>query len=423
VTLLAALLEPERWTDFVDEYAAANPRRHEKSDAYRAVVCSGEAARVAADAVAGRHVPEPPAEALVNKADGRKKRVFQFPPRDELLFKIVNRLVQPVAAAATSPLCHSFLPGSGARVAFRSLLRDPDLDGKDCFRLDVRDYFNSIDVEQCLGALPPAMADDAPLRVLLERTLRNPLVRRPNGVHEAGPKGVMAGTPLAPVLANLHLTDVDDHFARAGVTYSRYSDDIIVFGTPGEIDAHERDVRAALASRGLRVNEAKSGRSLAGAPWEYLGFRCALATIDLSTNTRRKLRAKTTRLARKLDRQRRRWELTPAEVVAGGVRRINRSLYGIPRDGDGFCWATWFFPLLTTDASLVELDAHIQHRLRFAATGSHRARARKTIGHDELRAAGYVPLVSAYWAYRRGPAAYAEMLAARGGGTNAGVPT
>lgn len=66
-------------------------------------------------------------EAWLNTADGRKKRIFHYRPTDELLFRTVNRLLQPAAAEAASPWCRSFRPGGGTGAAFRSVLTDDRL--------------------------------------------------------------------------------------------------------------------------------------------------------------------------------------------------------------------------------------------------------------------------------------------------------
>jgi hypothetical protein len=412
-SILTSLLDPDVWTGHIEAYAIANARRRPKIVAYREVVASGTAATIADAVLAGRHRPRPPAEAMVNKADGRKKRVYQYAPADELLFKIVNRLVQPIAGEATSPHCHSFLPGRGARSAMRALLRDDDLPAKACVRLDVSDYFNSIDPARLLRTLPARLADDEPLRRLLEATLLDDRVVRGGEVVTVAQKGVMAGTPLAPVLSNLYLRALDAEFATSGTTYGRYSDDIVAFAAPDDADALDAQLRASLAAAGLTVNERKSGRSAAGEPWEYLGFRYHAGILDVSRNAQRKFRGKITRLSRKLQRHQLRFELDPDVVTRRFVRRVDRSLYGVPSDAEGFCWATWFFPVLTTDATLSALDAHVQQKIRFAATGRHNARGRKELPYEALRAAGYLPLTTAYWAHRAGRADYDALVALR----------
>jgi hypothetical protein len=92
------------------------------------------------------------------------------------------------------------------------------------------------------------------------------------------------------------------------------------------------------------------------------------------------------------------------------VRRLNRRLYGIGGRSTDFTWASWFFPLLSDDAGLRRMDRLIQEQLRFAVTGLHSRRNFKAVPYQALRGVGYVPLVSAYHAYRLGPAEYDALL-------------
>ena len=68
---------------------------------------SGSARKCSPDATD----PTPPTEGWLNKAGGRKKRLFLYPPIDELLFRVVNRLMQPAAVEAASPWCSVLPPG------------------------------------------------------------------------------------------------------------------------------------------------------------------------------------------------------------------------------------------------------------------------------------------------------------------------
>ncbi len=400
------------WADAVEAFATRHPRRRERIADYHRLLDAGAHRRIGADVLAGRHRPAPPVEAWVNKADGRKKRVFQYPPADELLFRVVNRLLQPAAAEAASPWCRSFLPGAGARSAFRGVLADPGIDAKAAVRLDVRDYFNSIDVADLLARLPPALAT-GPVAALLATALLDPRVERAGGVVEGGRKGVMAGTPLAPLLATLYLRDLDHEIGGTGATYARYSDDVIVLVPPAEIDAVERLIRMRLAERGLEVNESKSARAAPGAPWDFLGFRYRCGVISLSPVSERKLKARATRLARALLRWRLRSGAPQEQAVGAFVRRTNRRIYGVPAERSDFSWATWFLPMLSGPEGLDALDQHVQREARYAATGLRTGRARKTVPYHALTGAGHLPLVPAYWAVQEGPAAYEALVARR----------
>src|SRR5688500_2441115 len=86
------------WVAAVDAFRIRCPRRLDRIGDYERLLAAGEHLRIGAEVLAGRHRPAPPVEGWLNKADGRKKRVFSYPAPDELLFRTVNRLLQPAAA-------------------------------------------------------------------------------------------------------------------------------------------------------------------------------------------------------------------------------------------------------------------------------------------------------------------------------------
>jgi RNA-directed DNA polymerase len=339
---------------------------------------------------------------LLNKADGRKKVVFTFGGADELLLKALNRILQSTTAADHSRLCHSFQPGRGPRTAYRDIRRIRGLQGLHCLHLDVRDYFNSIPVERLLASLPATITDDEPLYRLLVATLRDQRVVSGDEVIVDTHKGVMAGTPLAPLLSNLYLRPLDDAFEQARARFLRYADDIVIFGTEQEVVRYRTEVEERLAGLGLELNPRKTRLSAPGEPWEFLGLRYERGSLDLATNSVAKLRRRVRRIARRA-----RGRSDPAQRA---VRRLNRRLYGVGGRPTDFTWASWFFPLLSVDVTLHKLDRLIQDQLRFAVTGAHSRRNFKEVPYERLRGVGYLPLVSAYRAYRSAPAEYDALL-------------
>ena len=410
---LTALVSHDPWLAALEGFRARNPRRHDRLADYEQLLARGDHLEVGARVLAGEHRPEPPVEAWLNKADGRKKRVFQYPPLDELLFRTVNRLLQPIAAEDASSWCRSFVPGGGARSAFRQVSSDPAVAAKAALRLVVRDYFNSIAPSDLLAGLPAALAGD-PLRPLLEAALLDSRVVRHGTVVDGGRKGIMAGTPLAPLLATLYLRDLDREVGGQA-TYARYSDDILVLAPPADLPGLERLLRTRLAARGLQVNERKSATTGPGQPWDFLGFRHHEGTVGLAPHTEKKFKARTTRLARRLLRWRERTDAGPERTARAFVRRVNLRLYGVRTERADFSWATWFLPLLDGPDGLDGLDAHVQREARYAATGRRTEGARRLVPYEALSEAGLLPLVSAYWALRRDPGGYDRLVVRRTG--------
>jgi hypothetical protein len=396
------LRSPQFWDELLFQEDGYGRWGRRKLAAYRQLVDGGEVGETVAEYAAGRLTLGPPHRRLLNKADGRKKVVFTFAGADELLLKGLNRILQTSAAADHSRLCHSFQPGRGPRTAYRDIRRIRGLPRMHCLHLDVSDFFNSIPVEPLIASLPATITGDEPLYRLLATTLRDRRVLSGDEVIVDTHKGVMAGTPLAPLLSNLYLRPLDDVFEQAGVPFLRYADDMVVFGSEHEVLQHGAEIEERLAALGLALNPRKTRLSAPGEPWEFLGLRYDRGAIDLAGNSVRKLRRRIRRIVR---RARKRQD--PAQAA---VRRLNRRLYGIGGRSTDFTWASWFFPLLTVDVTLHRLDRLIQEQLRFAVTGVHSRRNFKAVPYEGLRGVGYLPLVSAYRAHQHGPAEYEALL-------------
>jgi RNA-directed DNA polymerase len=401
------LRSPEFWDELLFQVDGYGRWGRRKLAAYRRLVAGGEVGEMVEDYAAGRLSLGPPHRRLLNKADGRKKVVFTFGGADELLLKALNRVLQSSTTADHSRLCHSFQPGRGPRTAYRDIRRIRGLQRMHCLHLDVRDFFNSIPVEPLIASLPATLTDDQPLYRLLAATFRDQRVLSGEEVIVDTHKGVMAGTPLAPLLSNLYLRPLDDVFEQAGVPFLRYADDMVVFGSEEEVLQHGAEIEERLAALGLAFNPRKTRLSAPGEPWEFLGLRYDRGAIDLAGNSVGKLRRRIRRIAR---RARKRQD--PAQAA---VRRLNRRLYGIGGRSTDFTWASWFFPLLTVDVTLHGLDRLIQEQLRFAVTGVHSRRNFKAVPYEGLRGVGYLPLVSAYRAHQRGPAEYEALLESSAG--------
>ena len=141
------------------------------------------------------------------------------------------------------------------------------------YKVDIHDYFNSISIPLLMPILHDLLSDDPELYsfffFLLEdnRSLDGETVIREN-------RGVMAGTPTAPFLADVYLMEVDKYFEKEGILYARYSDDIILFASDYEELLANKAVLADFFRRyRLEVNPAKEKVYAPGEPYEFLGFR------------------------------------------------------------------------------------------------------------------------------------------------------
>jgi hypothetical protein len=333
-----------------------------------------------------------PERRLINKFGSDKKRVvYSFPEAHTNVLKLLAHLLYRYDSKQP-PGCYSFRQGTGAHQAIRRLVRTPGIGTLWCYKTDVHDYFNSIDVQLLLPILAEVIDDDPELYSFLAGLLSG-------DDFETEPGGVMPGVPVAPFFANLYLGELDRHFVSAGQPYARYSDDIIVFAASQEQVLESKAwIHTWLAEHGLAVNPDKEYVTAPGEPWEFLGISYCQGQLDLSQATRNKLKGKIRRKARKLRRWMLRNDAEPERAIRAVIRTYNRKFFDVSGT-DELNWSRWFFPLLTRADSLHEMDEYLQQYLRWIPTGKHRAANYRT-SYESLNALGYRTLVNDDHRYR-----------------------
>jgi hypothetical protein len=386
MSLLDQLDDPAVWAAFLEHKQVVGQLRPKEEAGWTDFVQQRAYQPVVAD-IRGQAGFPLPAKRLVNKLGGRKRSVYSFPDAHSRVLKLLAHLLYRYDPKMPTG-CYSFRQGTGAHQAIRSLTRRPGIGGLWCYKADVHDYFNSVDVELLLPMLAQVIDDDPPLLAFFGELL----------TAEPG-RGVMAGVPIAPFLANIFLAGLDRHFVAAGQPYARYSDDIIVFsGSLAEAEAGRAFVHEWLGDHGLAVNPDKEFLTAPGHPWEFLGVSYDAGELDLSVATRAKLKGKIRRKARALRRWMLRTGADPQRALRAMIRVYNRKFFEVSGTHE-LNWSRWFFPLLTRDDTLHEMDSYLQQYLRWIPTGHHRA-ANHNLRYADLKALGYRTLVNEFLRHR-----------------------
>ncbi len=330
----------------------------------------------------------------LNKLGTSKKRVvYTFSSEENMILKLLAYLLYHYDGRL-APNCYAFRRNTGVRRAFTDLVQDPAVSSLWCYKTDISNYFNSIDTAILSDLLCQVVDDDPPLlRLLLSLIGDDRAVWNGQVIRET--RGVMAGTPTSPFLANLYLAEVDFHFAREGIRYARYSDDIIIFDYHGRLMEHRAVLKDYFDRYRLTINESKEQVIEPGGAWSFLGFQYKDGVIDIAPATVRKLMGRIRRAARSLRRWMLRKEAEPERALKAFNRKFNTKFYS--RNGRDLCWSRWFFPLLTTDGSLRRIDAYMQQYQRYLITGRHNKASLAKVPYTMLKQCGYRPLVSAYY--------------------------
>lgn len=338
-----------------------------------------------------------PVKRIVNKEGTRKKRiVYSFVGEEGIFFKFIAHCLFRYDFVFHKN-CYAFRQNYGVRDAIRRIRQDSRIGEKYCLKVDISNYFNSIQVDRLLKKLEFVCETDEPLYQLFEHILREERVYQDGRVVRED-HGAMAGIPLAPFFANVYLTEIDEFFATRGIEYFRYSDDILIFAdSMRQLLEYQEELYRRLAEHGLKVNTDKEHISMPGEGWEFLGFCYRDGEMDLSQNTIRKIKSKMKRKADALRRWQRKKGLSGEKAAIGFIHAMNRKFYG-GEDEEDFTWSRWFFPNLTTDKGLREIDAYMQQYIRYTVTGRH-YKGNYRIRYEMMKEWGYRSLVHEYYTY------------------------
>ena len=397
MTLLDELSKPERWEEYLAyKRDGGHLTRAEQADLEAFI--SDRGYLPVCERLCGGGCFSVPEKKLISKMNtSRKRAVYTFPRDENYVLKLLTYLLLREYDSVFPDNLYSFRVRYGVSRAVGRLLSQPGLNHKYTYKTDVSDYFNSIDVEQMLEMLKEVLAKDPQLYEVFCRLLRDPRVSDGGQIVEER-KGVMAGTPVSVFLANVYLADLDRQFPA--LTYARYSDDIILFADSMDQAEQGRDrILSALREKGLSVNPEKEVFTSPGERWTFLGISYLDGEIDVSPASADKLKAKIRRKGRALRRWMARKGATGEQAAKGFIRAVNRKFFRASSSSE-LTWTRWYFPLINTDRTLKQIDAHVQRWARYAATGSH-GKSAYGFRYEDMKRLGYVSLVNAWYRFRQ----------------------
>lgn len=205
--------------------------------------------RLAQDLAKGAYQPGPYRTVAIPKKDGGE-RTLAIPC-------IVDRVAQTTAAMLASPILEktfsrssfAYRPGRGVAQAVQAILRH---------RRDGYRWAAEGDVERCFDEIPHELLLDKFEKAVGDARLVDLVARWLIGFAPSG-IGIPQGSPVSPLLCNLHLDAVDDAIDGSGVRLVRYADDFVILAkTPAKAEAALESMAGQLRMHGLSLNPDKS---------------------------------------------------------------------------------------------------------------------------------------------------------------------
>ncbi len=337
----------------------------------------------------------PPKKTLINKSKvGKKRIVYTFSREENYILKLITFLLREYDDIF-SPNLYSFRKDRGVKRATKDILRIKNLNSRYIYKVDIHNYFNSVNIDILLPKLKEVLKEDLKLYDFFKKLLKEPYVEYKGEIIKEN-KGIMAGVPISTFLANLYLRELDFYFYEAKIPYMRYSDDIIIFTqNKDELQSSIKIIKKALSDNELEVNDEKELITLPDNEWTFLGFSYNKGVIDISKVSFDKLKAKMKRKTRALSRWGNKKGVEGERVARAFIKRFNAKLYDNPVYSE-LTWTRWFFPIINTDKTLKQIDEYMLECIRYLATGK-RTKSKYNFRYDDIKALGYRSLVNEYY--------------------------
>ena len=394
ISILERLKNKEEWLAFFEhKERCGNLSIDERGDLFTFIE-NGEYLPIADD-ILNNGCFSPPQKVLLNKSNTDKKRtVYVYRREENYVLKLIAYMLSEYDGIF-SPNLYSFRKNNGVKNAINDILKLDGISGYYAYKLDISDYFNSVDIEKLLPMLENALANDPALYSFLRSVLEYPYALY-NDEPTYQKRGIMAGVPVSGFLADLYLSELDAYFFDRGIPYARYSDDIIVFAkNENELEACISYIKSVLDEKGLKINSKKESVSQPYTEWTVLGFSYNNGEIDICRASVEKLKRKMRRKSRALCRWADKNNVDRIKACRVFIRCFNRKLFDNPRSNE-LTWTRWFFPVISTDRSLHQIDLYMQDCIRYIATGK-RNKSRFEFRYGDMKEQGYVSLVNKYY--------------------------
>jgi RNA-directed DNA polymerase len=246
------------------------------------------------DLKARRYTPSRVREKMIPKASGKLRRLGIATAADRVVQAVLKLVLEPIFEADFKPCSYGFRPRRRAQDAIAEIhyLGTPARNYEWVFEADITACFDEISHSALQERVRRRIGDK---RILgLVKAFLQAGILSEDGVDRNTITGTPQGGILSPLMANIALSVLDEHFARkwealgpdwqrakrrkAGVPayrLVRYADDFVVMvgGTRQHAEALWDETSKVLAPIGLRLSEEKTRVCHIDEGFDFLGFR------------------------------------------------------------------------------------------------------------------------------------------------------
>jgi len=325
----------------------------------------------------------------------KKRIVYVYPKKHRTVLKIVSFYILKNYGDKFSENSIAYTKGRSVRSAFKMLKRFKLKEGDVVYKNDFSDYFNSIDIDLLDTKVKAFLNKDIDLYSIIMSLLRETKVLDNKKIDEPQ-KGVMAGSPIAGILANIFMDNLDKKMLKKGYKYIRYADDTLIVGKEA-LDFFISEIE----SLGITFNEKKTEVFNIETGITFLGFIHIGNKIDISDKAKQKMKSRFKRRAKWYRQWSKRRNVPIETAVKDYIKKINFKLYS--EQEDSINWSRWYLPNINTEESLKYLDQYYIRAIRYLWTGDwNQTKKHYSLSYEKIKELGFQSLVNTYYKIKSG---------------------
>ena len=241
-----------------------------------------------------RFVPQRVRQKTIPKASGKVRSLGIPTAADRVVQASLKLVLEPIFETDFKPCSYGFRPRRRAQDAIAEIhyLGSPTRNYHWVFEGDIKACFDEIDHTALMGRVRNRIGDKRVLRLV--KAFLKAGVLTEDGSHNRTITGTPQGGILSPLLANIALSVLDEHFTRKweelGPSWTRakrrragepvmrlvrYADDFVIMigGTRKHAEALREEVAAVLEPIGLRLSADKTRICHIDEGFDFLGWR------------------------------------------------------------------------------------------------------------------------------------------------------
>lgn len=230
----------------------------------------GHIASLAEGLRAGTYKPDRLAGFVSQDRDGRVRPLAIPTVRDRVAQRAACMVLGPAIDSLLEDCAYAYRKGFSRRGAATAIAKAYDEGFRYVLDADISSFFDTVDWAR-LFAKVDALFPAEPLVALIEEWVKAPIRFEGRVLERVG--GLPQGSPIAPLLANLYLDELDEELLGQGYRLVRYADDFVVLCKDLE-SAHAACAAAqeALDRLGLSLHREKTGIRNFDSGFTYLGY-------------------------------------------------------------------------------------------------------------------------------------------------------